>query len=85
MDRKRALDWLGRLQVLRVQVEEMESVLQNLTPGERLVLEYLVLQQRPDAVQQLCQMLEVERSTVYRRKDRALGRLGRMLGSAGRM
>ena len=67
--------WLARLRALYRELEEMEGVLQALTPEERLVLDWMVIRPKKKAAEQLCQMLELEKSSVYRRKNRALEKL----------
>lgn len=81
MDKDGVVRWLSRLGQLYRQLEEMETMLQVLSPQERLVLDRMVIRPREKAAEQLCQMLEIEKSSVYRRKDRALNKLGRMLDS----
>ena len=54
--------------------------LQVLQPAERLILEQLyVYPSGKGAVQRLCQMLQVESSSVYRYRDRALEKFAKAL------
>lgn len=51
-----------------------ERGLRALTEEERLILQRLYLYPERGSLQRLCQELEVEQSTVYRRRDEALQR-----------
>lgn len=70
---------LRQLEAQRQAVEAMDQALQELTPAERLVLQMLVICPEQHAAQKLCQILCVEQSSVYRRKDRALSKLAKFL------
>ena len=81
MNRKQRLEKrLRQLEEQRAAVQTMDEALKTLTPEERLVLEHLVIAPRSGSGEQLCQMLGLELSSVYRRKDRALQRLAAALG-----
>ena len=81
MTRKHRLEkQLRQLEGQRAAVQNMDEALQSLTPEDRLVLDLLVIAPRSGGGEQLCQMLGLEMSSVYRRKDRALQRLGKALG-----
>lgn len=62
-------------QSLQKQVEILEGALQVLTPEERLVAEFLLISPEKGNVQRLCEMLHVEQSSVYRRRERVLEKL----------
>lgn len=51
-----------------------ERALKTLTNEEKLILQRLYICPEKGAVDRLCQELEVEQSSVYRRRDRALQR-----------
>lgn len=71
---------LQNLDTLRQAVQSMEGALQVLTPAERLVVQMMCICPEKNAVQKLCQLLCVEQSSVYRRKNRALEKLAVALG-----
>ena len=71
---------LQRMEAMKREIQSMEDAIQRLTPEDRLILDYLVLHPRAEAAELLCQFLQVERSTVYRRKERALARLKKIMG-----
>ena len=66
---------LRQLDALRQAVATMEGALQVLTPEERLVVQLMLICPEKNAAQKLCQMLCVEQSSVYRRRDRAMEKL----------
>lgn len=43
-----------------------------LTPEEKLILHRLLIYPQPHAIEQLCRELEIEQSTLYRRRDQAI-------------
>lgn len=78
-------DWrinqLVSLQQLRQRREQTEqwvkttdTALSALTPEEKLVLHRLYIQPQRNNVDRLCQELDTERSSVYRKRDAALYR-----------
>ena len=54
--------------------QQVEKALQALTPEENLVLSRLYIYPRRGNIDRLCQELGVEQSSVYRRRDKALGK-----------
>ncbi len=66
--------WSALSQV-RSQLTALESALQVLTPEERLVVEQIFVYPQRGNVNRLCQILEIERTGIYRRKKRALEKL----------
>ena len=54
--------------------QQVEKALQALTPEEDLVLSRLYIYPRRGNIDRLCQELGVEQSSVYRRRDKALGK-----------
>ena len=63
---------------LQARLAPVEKALDSLSREERkLVL--LVVNQRKGDVDRLCEELEIERSAVYRRRDKALQKLGERL------
>ena len=81
MERKQEI--VRRLRELdgqRQAVRAMEEALQMLTPEERLVVQMMFICPEKDAGQKLCQLLCMEQTSVYRRRERALGKLAKALG-----
>ena len=66
--------------VQRQAVEIMDVALQVLTPEERLVAERLLIHPQRGAVQQLCQILNLEQASIYRRRDSVLTKLAQAIG-----
>lgn len=73
---------LRELEGLRQRVQILEQALQVLNPEERLVIQMMLICPQRGNVQRLCELLAVEQSSVYRRRDRALEKLAQVL-SAG--
>ena len=67
------------LQHARCWVQAVEGALQVLSPEERLVVDRLFIFPQKGNVQRLCQELCVEQSSVYRRRERALQKVGQAL------
>lgn len=53
-------------------VSTVEGALEILTPEERLVLERLYIYPEKRAIEGLCEQLQMEHSSIYRKRDRAL-------------
>lgn len=75
--RRQELRWA--MENARLWVQTTSDALQVLDPEEQLVLKALFCAPARGAVQQLCQQLEVEQSSVYRRRDKALYRFATAL------
>lgn len=80
--KKEVVHRLRELEGLRQRVQTVEEALQVLNPEERLVIQMTLICPQRGNVQRLCELLSVEQSSVYRRRDRALEKLGHVL-SAG--
>lgn len=78
--KKQVVDRLKSLHAMRLQVEAMDRAMQTLTPEERLVVERMCIHPATGNVDTLCQLLQVEKSSIYRRKDRAVEKLAKALG-----
>ena len=79
--RLRGLDGLRQsLRSIEKEVEILEGALQVLSPEERIVAEQLFIYCEKGNVQRLCEMLHVEQSSIYRRRDRVLEKVGQALG-----
>ena len=78
--RRQMAEKLKNLPAMRLQVETIDKAMQVLTPEERLLVEQMVIHRTKGNLQQLCQILELEKSAVYWRKDKALDKLIQALG-----
>lgn len=76
---KEVIRRLGELDGLRQRVRNLEQAMQVLNPEERLVAERLFIHPAKGNVQILCQELEVEQSTVYRRRESVLKKLAEVM------
>ena len=68
------------LEYARLQVQVMDNAVQVLTPEERLVIQKMCIVREKGAARALCQILQVEQTSVYRRRDRALKKLAGAMG-----
>ena len=79
MEKQEVIGRLRRMESLQLELQMLQQAMQVLTPEERLVVQMLVIAPERNAADKLCQLLEVERSSVYRRRERALKKLGEVL------
>ena len=80
--RKQTERVLGRRGWLRHQLELVEECLDLLCLEDRMVLAHFYMGGDGD-ISQLCDSLQVEKSSVYRRKYRALQRIGGLFEEYG--
>ena len=67
---RQTLRW--SLEQTRQWLDATNDALQCLAPEERLILQRLYIYQEKDGLERLCRELGVERSSIYRYRDRAL-------------
>ena len=79
MEKQEVIRRLERMESLQLELQMLQQAMQVLTPEERLVVQMLVIAPERNAADKLCQLLEVERSSVYRRRERAIKKLGEVL------
>ena len=79
MQRDEVVKVLRQLPKLRLQVEKIENALEALDEEECNILATIYLHPQKNNIDLLCEKLEVERTTVYRRRDKALKKLGILL------
>ena len=72
MVHRQELQW--SLDQTKCWLEATERALRVLNPEEKLILQRLYIYPERGAVERLCQELELEQSSIYRRRDRALQR-----------
>jgi len=63
-----------RLKEARLWVSQVDKAMGVLSDEERLVLDKLYIHPSKGAVENMCGLLDVEKATVYRRRDSALRR-----------
>ena len=66
---------LEDLEQQRLQVQNLDKAMAQLTPTEQLILRKLVMDPGRHNAAVLCDLLDVGSSTIYRRRDRAIQRL----------
>ena len=79
MEKQDVIGRLRRMERLQLELQQLQQAMQILTPEERLVVQMLVVSPEKNAADKLCEILGVERSSVYRRRERALRKLGEVL------
>ena len=62
----------AQLEDLRRQTERVERAMMALDPAQRMVLELMCVRPQKGNMERLCAMLGCEKSSIYRRRDRAL-------------
>ena len=82
MGREDAAKRLQNMEQVRQRVVQMQkelkilgNALQELNPEERLVAEFLLVNPQRGNVQRLCEILQVEQSSIYRRRERVLEKI----------
>lgn len=78
-NRQRIAKRLRQLEVQRQTVTITEQALETLSPQERMVVDMMLTNPERGNLQRLCQMLRVEKSSIYRYRDQALEKLEQML------
>ena len=68
-----------RMEVLiglnRIEMDTIEKALERLNKNERLIVDAMLIAPVPDALDMLCETMNVETATVYRRRRSALEKL----------
>lgn len=72
-----------QLEKLRLEAAPIEAALNALAGQERDILTALYIRPKMGNADKLCEKWEIERSTVYRRRDKALKKLGAILETCG--
>ena len=85
MQRENVVWQLREMAFLRQRLNAMEMALQELTPEQRLVVDRLVIHPAPGNLAVVCELLELEKSSVYRRKYQALDKLAKVLSRRRKM
>lgn len=82
MERSEIVKALRQLSQMRLQVERIERALELLNEDERNIVATLFIHPQRNGIDNLCEMLEVERTTVYRRRNKTLKKLEDLLGKS---
>jgi len=72
MVQREELEWT--LKQAKLWVKTTDTALSNLTPEDKLILHRLFIANERGNIERLCQELNCEQSTVYRKRDQALYR-----------
>ena len=72
MVRREELEWT--LEQAKLWVKTTDTALSNLSPEDKLILHRLFIANERGNIERLCQELNCEQSTVYRKRDQALYR-----------
>jgi predicted transcriptional regulator len=70
---------LQQLEETRQQLEALDQAVALLSPADKLIYQKLILSPQRGNTELLCQLLEKEKSTLYRRRARLLQRLSAYL------
>ena len=79
MERDQVVKWLRQLEIMRLQVEAMDRALECLTECEREIIEKMYICPEAGAPDKICEMFDIEMASVYRRRNKALKKLGDFL------
>ena len=79
MRRDEVIRRLRELRGMKAAVEQMERALEMLEEEEREIIGRFYVNPEKYAADNLCEMLMIEHSSVYRRRDKGLKKLGNLL------
>lgn len=79
MRRDEVVRLLRALPKLRWELARMEAALERLTEDEREIIDKMLVNPVPYASDKLCEMFDIEVAAVYRRRNKALQKLGNFL------
>ena len=83
MQRDEIVRALRQLNKMRALLERMEDALDTLTECEREIIEKMYIRPMAKASDKICEMFDIEVASVYRRRNKALQKLGNALGQMG--
>ena len=83
MQRDEVILALRQLEAMRLQVRRMEDALECLTECEREIIEKMFVHPQARASDNICEMYDIEVAAVYRRRNKALKKLGNFLAAMG--
>ena len=79
MRRDEVVKLLRQLEWMRMQVAGMEMALENLEESERDIIGTFYVRPEKRRVEKMCEKWGIERTSVYRRRDKAIKKLGNIL------
>ena len=80
MQRDEVIKELRQLPKMRARVARMEEALEQLTEDEVVLLDSMFLHPVSRVIDKMCEKFEIEESAVYKRRNKALKKLGDFLG-----
>ena len=83
MERDEIVKALRQLNKMRALLERMEDALEGLNECEREIIEKMYIRPVAKASDKICEMFDIEVASVYRRRNKALQKLGNALGQMG--
>ena len=83
MERDEIVKALRQLNKMRALLERMEDALEGLNECEREIIEKMYIRPVAKASDKICEMFDIEVASVYRRRNKALQKLGNALGRMG--
>jgi len=72
---------LRQVRLWRLRLQALETAMETLSECEREIIESLVIAPQRGNADKMCEMFDIEAAAVYRRRNKALKKLGEMLGS----
>lgn len=75
MTEQELIQAMQALPAMRITVQNLDNALSLLTPEERLVAGLLLLHPKRNNIQLVCQHLNVEQATAYRRRRQVIDKL----------
>lgn len=72
MSRDTVVAALRRYGKMREEVYRMEEALEELEESQRDIIAKFYINPVPRVAEEICEMFEIDKSTVYRRRDKAL-------------
>jgi DNA-directed RNA polymerase specialized sigma24 family protein len=83
MRRDEVVRLLRRYRQMRILLDALEAALDSLTECEREIIEKMVAAPERYASDKICEKYQIEVAAVYRRRNKALQKLGNALGADG--
>ena len=77
MGKEGVAERLKNMDAVRKELEALEKALGELNPEERLVAEFLLISPQKGNAQRLCEILGVEHSSVYRKREKVLEKIAK--------
>ena len=81
MQRDEVVKRLRRMRPLQIQLTLLEEALECLTECEREIIENMYIRPVPKVADKICEMFDIEVAAVYRRRNKALKKLGDFLNA----